>query len=83
MFIFLILVFLSTQRQSFALKELSHVSKIDFVGALLSRYFEEQGATSSIYVSTPKYLALIVCCQSSISFSELWKSTIKFIIFSN
>ena len=50
LFIFLILVFLSTQRQSFALRKSSHAPKIDFLGTLLSRFFEDQGATSSIYV---------------------------------
>ena len=71
LFIFSILVFLSTQRQSVASREFSHAAKIDFVGNLLSRFFKDQGSTSSIYASRPKELALIVCCQSNISFLKL------------
>ena len=60
--IFSILVFLSTERQSAALRDFSHAQKIDFLGTLLSIHFEDRGATSSIYVSTLKDLALLVCC---------------------
>ena len=82
LFIFSILVFLSTERQSVALWEFSHAPKIDFLGTLLSGFFEDRGDTSSIYVSTLTELALLACCQSNISFSELCKSTLKFISFS-
>ena len=85
-FISSILVFLSTERQSVALREFLHAPKKYFLGTLLSRFFEDRGPTSSTYVSTVKDLALLVCClccQSNISFSELWKSTLKFIAFSN
>ena len=41
-----------------------------FLGTLLSRFFEYRGPTSSVYVSTLKDLALLVCCQSNTSFSE-------------
>ena len=74
--------FLKYRRQSVDLREFSHAPKIDFLASLLSRLFEDRGPTSSIYVSTLKDLALLVCCQSNIPFSELWKSTLKFIAFS-
>ena len=57
--------------QCFALNEFSRTPKVDFLGNLLSRFFKDRGPTSSIYVSTPKDLALTVCCQCNISFSEL------------
>ena len=71
LFIFSLVVFLGTERQSVALREFSHAPKIDFLGTLLSRFFEDRGPSSSIYVSTLKDLALLVCCQSNISFLEL------------
>ena len=70
-FIFSILVFLSTERQSVALWEFLHATKIGLMRTLLSGFFEDRRPTCSIYVSTLKHLALFVCCQSDISFSEL------------
>lgn len=82
-FMFSILVFLSIQKYSVVLREFLEATKIDFWGTLLFRFFEEdQGPTSSIYVSTPKDLILTVCCQFHIPFSKLRKSTRKLIPFS-
>ena len=63
LFIHSILVFLSTQRQSVALREFSHAPKI-FLETLLFRFFEDRGPTSSVYVSVLKDLASLVCCYS-------------------
>ena len=68
LFIFSILVFLSTEKQFVALWEFLHAPK-------------DRVLIPSIYASTLKDLALLVCCQSNISFSELCKSTLKFIAF--
>ena len=78
LFLFSILGFLSTERQSVALWEFSHTSKIAFLGNLLSRFFEDRGPTSSIYVSTLKDLALLVCCQSNIILRIVWASVSSF-----
>ena len=67
-FIFSILVFLSTEKQFVALWEFLHAPK-------------DRGLIPSIYASTVKDMALLVCCQSNISFSELCKSTLKFTAF--
>ena len=64
--LFTILVFLSTEKQSVALREFSHATKLDILGTLLSRFFKGYGPTSSIYVSTLKDLALLVSCQSNV-----------------
>ena len=72
LFIFSILVFLRTKRESVALR-----ANIHFVGTLWYRFFKDRGRTSSIYVSIPKDFGFIVYCQSNIAFSELRKSTLK------
>ena len=82
LFIFSILVFLSTESQSVALWEFSDAQKIDIFETLLSGFFEDRGPTSSIYISTLKDLALLVCRQSNRSFSEFCKYTLKCIVFS-
>ena len=66
LFVFPVLVFLITEKQSVALREFLHAPKRIFLGTLLSRFL-----STSIYVSTNKDLALLVFCQSKISFTEL------------
>ena len=46
LFIFSIIVFLSKERQSVAVREFSHAPKIDFLGTLLSRLFEDREPTN-------------------------------------
>ena len=56
-------------------------SKLQFSGTFLYRLFEDWGPTPSVCVLTLKDLALIVCCQSNVSFSKLWKSILKLVTF--
>ena len=55
--------------------------KWQFLVTFLSRLFEDWGPTLSVCVLTLKDLALIVCCQSNITFSKLWKSILKLVTF--
>ena len=66
LFIFSVLILLSTKKQSVVFKGLFHAPKLDFVGTFMFRFFEDGGPNSAIYVSLPKDLDLIVCCQSNI-----------------